>query len=353
MVGPRDDRPRLRASLSAPLARQPRRCSRPWRDLPSCRCARSTSSIPTSPSTWRPSRRALLERDGVVWQHPLYWYSVPALLKHWFDKVLARLGLRQGGDALHGKRCLWVDDHRRRPRRATARTACTTIRSTRSSRRSSRPRASAACAGSRRSSCTARSASSDAALAEARARATARGSTRAGAHEPDEHEHERVAAARRGRLPRRRRWCSCRSPSALGLGSVLGYLRRGLRRSARSGSRLVERRRVDPALRRVRRGADAVPDRARARPAAAVGDAPRRLRRRRAADGRCAARCSALACSLLGLPWQAALVAGLALALSSTAIAVQTMNERNLLAHAARAERASPSCCSRTSPRSR
>ena len=33
----------------------------------------------------------------------------------------------------------------------------------------------------------------------------------------------------------------------------------------------------------------------------------------------------------VGLPWQAALVAGLALALSSTAIAVQTMRERNLL----------------------
>jgi len=32
-----------------------------------------------------------------------------------------------------------------------------------------------------------------------------------------------------------------------------------------------------------------------------------------------------------GLPWQAALIAGLALALSSTAIAVQTMNERNLM----------------------
>jgi glutathione-regulated potassium-efflux system ancillary protein KefC len=34
----------------------------------------------------------------------------------------------------------------------------------------------------------------------------------------------------------------------------------------------------------------------------------------------------------LGLPWQAALVAGLALALSSTAIAVQTMSERNEIA---------------------
>ena len=40
----------------------------------------------------------------------------------------------------------------------------------------------------------------------------------------------------------------------------------------------------------------------------------------------------ALALLALGLPWQAALVAGLALALSSTAIAVQTMTDRNELA---------------------
>jgi glutathione-regulated potassium-efflux system ancillary protein KefC len=39
----------------------------------------------------------------------------------------------------------------------------------------------------------------------------------------------------------------------------------------------------------------------------------------------------ALGAWAVGLPWQAALVAGLALALSSTAIAVQTMRERNLL----------------------
>ena len=45
----------------------------------------------------------------VVWQHPLYWYSVPGLLKHWFDKVLARgWAYGEGGQALHGKRCLWV-----------------------------------------------------------------------------------------------------------------------------------------------------------------------------------------------------------------------------------------------------
>src|SRR4029078_4865223 len=26
----------------------------------------------------------------VVWLHPLHWYSVPGLLKQWFDKVLER-----------------------------------------------------------------------------------------------------------------------------------------------------------------------------------------------------------------------------------------------------------------------
>jgi glutathione-regulated potassium-efflux system ancillary protein KefF len=52
---------------------------------------------------------ALNAADHVVLQHPMYWYSVPGLLKHWFDKVLAR-GWAYGdqGTALHGKRCLWV-----------------------------------------------------------------------------------------------------------------------------------------------------------------------------------------------------------------------------------------------------
>lgn len=52
---------------------------------------------------------ALSESDVVIWQHPMYWYSVPGLLKHWFDKVLARgWAYGEGGTALQGKRCLWV-----------------------------------------------------------------------------------------------------------------------------------------------------------------------------------------------------------------------------------------------------
>lgn len=59
----------------------------------------------------------LVGADVIVWQHPLYWYSVPGLMKHWFDRVLTRgFAYGNGGTALHGKRCLWVtttggDDH--------------------------------------------------------------------------------------------------------------------------------------------------------------------------------------------------------------------------------------------------
>jgi glutathione-regulated potassium-efflux system ancillary protein KefF len=59
------------------------------------------------------AERDLLTRAQlVVWQHPLYWYSVPALLKLWFEQVLSRGwaygGGPGGGRALAGKHCLWV-----------------------------------------------------------------------------------------------------------------------------------------------------------------------------------------------------------------------------------------------------
>jgi glutathione-regulated potassium-efflux system ancillary protein KefF len=52
---------------------------------------------------------ALIRAELIVWLHPIYWYSVPSLLKHWFDTVLVRgWAYGQGGNALRGKRCLWV-----------------------------------------------------------------------------------------------------------------------------------------------------------------------------------------------------------------------------------------------------
>ena len=45
----------------------------------------------------------------VVWMHPVFWYGVPALLKHWFDKVLSHgWAYGDGAAALRGKDCLWV-----------------------------------------------------------------------------------------------------------------------------------------------------------------------------------------------------------------------------------------------------
>ena len=54
-------------------------------------------------------QRALASAQVIVWLHPLYWYSVPPLLKLWFDKVLAfGWAFGPGVGALRGKRCQWV-----------------------------------------------------------------------------------------------------------------------------------------------------------------------------------------------------------------------------------------------------
>jgi glutathione-regulated potassium-efflux system ancillary protein KefF len=60
---------------------------------------------------------ALTRADLVVWLHPIYWYSVPAMMKYYFDVVLT-LGWAYGevngavnglkAQALAGKSCLWV-----------------------------------------------------------------------------------------------------------------------------------------------------------------------------------------------------------------------------------------------------
>lgn len=56
------------------------------------------------------AERAVLERSGlVVFLHPLYWYSVPGALKHYFDVVLTKgWAYGEGGGALAGKSCLWA-----------------------------------------------------------------------------------------------------------------------------------------------------------------------------------------------------------------------------------------------------
>src|SRR5262249_46248743 len=54
-------------------------------------------------------QRALQAASVVVWQHPRSWYTAPALLTLWFEKVLtAGWAYGPGGVALRDKRCLWV-----------------------------------------------------------------------------------------------------------------------------------------------------------------------------------------------------------------------------------------------------
>jgi len=51
----------------------------------------------------------LVEHDVLVWQHPFYWYSTPAILKEWQDLVLEfGWAYGPGGTALEGKSFLQV-----------------------------------------------------------------------------------------------------------------------------------------------------------------------------------------------------------------------------------------------------
>lgn len=46
----------------------------------------------------------LFEFDVIIWQHPLYWYSCPPLLKQWIDLVLEYgWAYGKGGNYLKGK----------------------------------------------------------------------------------------------------------------------------------------------------------------------------------------------------------------------------------------------------------
>ena len=52
---------------------------------------------------------ALAPARLVVWLHPIYWYTTPALMKRWFEEVLVKgWAYGEGGTALKDKDCLWV-----------------------------------------------------------------------------------------------------------------------------------------------------------------------------------------------------------------------------------------------------
>jgi glutathione-regulated potassium-efflux system ancillary protein KefF len=79
------------------------------RDLPGVEVRSLYDLYPDFAIDIEAEQEALVRADTVVWQGPVYWYSVPSLLKHWFDKVLAYgWAYGPGGVALRGKRCMWV-----------------------------------------------------------------------------------------------------------------------------------------------------------------------------------------------------------------------------------------------------
>lgn len=52
-------------------------------------------------------KKALLRNEIVILQYPLYWYNMPAILKHWFDVVFEhQFAYGSKGDKLKGKKLL-------------------------------------------------------------------------------------------------------------------------------------------------------------------------------------------------------------------------------------------------------
>jgi glutathione-regulated potassium-efflux system ancillary protein KefF len=95
-----------------PYPQRSRACDallRGLQDLPNVQVRSLYSLYPDFDIDVAAEQEALTRADLVVWLHPLYWYSPPAMLKHWFDVVLLRgWAYGDGGTALAGKSCLWV-----------------------------------------------------------------------------------------------------------------------------------------------------------------------------------------------------------------------------------------------------
>ncbi|MCL7956601.1 MAG: NAD(P)H-dependent oxidoreductase [marine benthic group bacterium] len=77
------------------------------RDLPGVTVHDLYEAYPELDIEVRREQELLLAHDVIVFQHPFFWYSTPAILKEWQDLVLEH-GWAYGstGNALHGKRML-------------------------------------------------------------------------------------------------------------------------------------------------------------------------------------------------------------------------------------------------------
>jgi len=79
------------------------------RDLPTVAVRSLYDLYPDFSIDVQAEQAALVTADILVWQSPLYWYGMPALLHLWIEKVLAHgWAYGPGGDAVRGKTALWV-----------------------------------------------------------------------------------------------------------------------------------------------------------------------------------------------------------------------------------------------------
>jgi glutathione-regulated potassium-efflux system ancillary protein KefF len=98
--------------LAHPYPRRSRACAAlvdAIRDLPAVEVRSLYELYPDFDIDRDAEQGALSRARLVVWLHPVFWYTVPALMKHWFDEVLVRgFAYGPGGDALTGKDLLWA-----------------------------------------------------------------------------------------------------------------------------------------------------------------------------------------------------------------------------------------------------
>lgn len=78
--------------------------SEAWSTLPDATLNRVYEQYPDGRIDVPREQALLLAHDRIVFQHPLYWYSVPPLMKAWMDAVLQHgWAYGRGVTTLHGK----------------------------------------------------------------------------------------------------------------------------------------------------------------------------------------------------------------------------------------------------------
>lgn len=81
-----------------------RRWAEAWRTLPDVTLNLVHAQYPDGRIDVAREQALLLAHERIVFQHPLYWYSVPPLMKAWLDEVLTSgWAYGRGVTTLHGK----------------------------------------------------------------------------------------------------------------------------------------------------------------------------------------------------------------------------------------------------------